>query len=376
MQRFDRELEASGVTAATRVTYMNPLRALGIHLGKPYQKMVKTDLISFFSGWNGRLKRGTVNLYKAKVKRFGKWLATGSLNGHEYPQSVQWIRVKGGYNGELPVKAEDIWWPKDVKRLLEKCYMPRDKALIISLYESAARASEWLGLNVKSVVFDRVGCYVTVQGKTGGRRIRLVHSTPYLQLWINHHPLKGNRNAPLWVNMMGRGRLTYDGLWALVKKIKGRLPEVQKPLHPHIFRHSRLTFLAKRLTAIELCTFAGWSINGRNISRIIRRYIHLSGEDLDDKILELSGVERDKRPPLKDLALQSYRCLRCGNQNPGDAQYCYRCGLILDEEEALTAQRRSVFESKIYQLLRDEPKRQQFLTFLENFEVKKELKLD
>ena len=45
-------------------------------------------------------------------------------------------------------------------------------------------------LHINNAAFDEKGAVLTVLGKTGARRIRIVASVPYLITWVNFHPMK------------------------------------------------------------------------------------------------------------------------------------------------------------------------------------------
>jgi ribosomal protein S27AE len=62
------------------------------------------------------------------------------------------------------------------------------------------------------------------------------------------------------------------------------------------------------------------------------RYIHLTGRDLKNAMLETYGVESAKP---KAVELKNKKCQRCDILNESMNQYCKRCGLILDETLAL-----------------------------------------
>lgn len=82
----------------------------------------------------------------------------------------------------------------------------RDKAFISILYESACRIGEILNLKIKDVTIDQYGCVIMVDGKTGMRRIRLIESSPDLVMWINNHPKKQDRDAPLFIHILSNNK--------------------------------------------------------------------------------------------------------------------------------------------------------------------------
>ena len=57
---------------------------------------------------------------------------------------------------------------------------PRDKALISVLYKNGCRIGEILTLKVRNVEVDANGVVLIVNGETGQRKVRLIHSVPRL----------------------------------------------------------------------------------------------------------------------------------------------------------------------------------------------------
>jgi ribosomal protein L40E len=58
-------------------------------------------------------------------------------------------------------------------------------------------------------------------------------------------------------------------------------------------------------------------------------YIHLSGRDLDNALLEMNGLSTPKAVGSK---FSVKVCLRCQEHNSPDATYCKRCTYPLDAE--------------------------------------------
>ena len=103
-----------------------------------------------------------------------------------------------------------------------------------------------------------------------------------------------------------------------------------------MFRHSRLTELAKYLTEAELCRFAGWSIG----SNQVRRYVHLAQEDVENKILSIHGIKPLKQPEQKTI-LEIIKCPRCTYENSSLDKYCSRCGSVLDIKTVIKHQEKA-----------------------------------
>jgi len=268
-----------------RVTkYIFTLGKIAKEIGKDFDEVTKEDLKRFIkeielSGY----AEWTKHDYKATLKKFYKWLKG---NEEEYPDEVKWIKVTiKKKDKKLP---EELITLDEVKALVEVANNLRDKAIILTLYESGARVGEFLNMKIKHIQFDKYGALAMLNGKTGMRRIRLIASVPSLSAWLNIHPFKDDKDAWLWVGLspVNKGdKLSYNGLKNLIKDLSKKA-NIKKKIYPYIFRHSRATELAKHLTEAQLCQFMGW-VQG---SKQAATYVHLSQRDTDEAILEMYGL--------------------------------------------------------------------------------------
>ncbi|MCM1988023.1 tyrosine-type recombinase/integrase [Methanococcoides seepicolus] len=118
----------------------------------------------------------------------------------EKPELVDWVTIKTNHrNNKLP---EELLTEDEVKQMIDVANHPRDKTIVAVLYDSGCRISELGNLKFKHIQFDQYGAVITVDGKTGMRRVRLISSVPYLSAWIAIHPDNDNPDAYLWI---GRG---------------------------------------------------------------------------------------------------------------------------------------------------------------------------
>lgn len=68
--------------------------------------------------------------------------------------------------------------------------------------------------------------------------------------------------------------------------------QLGKRVYPYLFRHSRITELANRLTELQLKKFAGWEYD----SAMVRNYTHLDVSDLDRVVPDRLRVSSLKAP--------------------------------------------------------------------------------
>jgi len=152
---------------------------------------------------------------------------------------------------------------------------------------------------------------------------------------VNVHPMRENSEAPLFVTQWRYGsdlrHLSVSTVQNTLKIIARRAGV--NNVHPHAIRHARLTDLVKSegpkkgLSEMELRIVAGWEKS----SRMPEVYVHLSGEDVEKKILMNAGLlEEDYQNPV----LEAKKCPRCGTINAHDSLFCKICSAALNESAA------------------------------------------
>ena len=267
---------------------------------------------------------------KLVLRKFIQYAKYGRCNRETpLPPEVSWIKlVKRGKDSR--VTPESLLTQEEFEAIVKAADNTRDKAMIYVLFEGALRPGELLSMNVGSVEFRSEYCLVTVNGKTGLKRLPLVVSFKPLLDWLEEHPKRDDPNAPLWcslaTNYKGE-RLSYRHFRLIIKRLAKRA-DLKKPVWPYLFRHSMLTAMAKVLTEARLEQFAGWVHD----SKMSSRYVHFSARDLEEAILGLHGMGRPKTgleiPKLVE-------CPRCKTKNPPGNVRCSLCGLVMDKQLAI-----------------------------------------
>lgn len=242
----------------------------------------------------------------------------------EYPEINDPIKLKMPKR-KLP---HTLLKEEDIEKLLAVCLHPRDLALISFLYESGCRKGELLALRNHSIAFDEYGAVVTFpESKTGSRRIRVVYSASYLRAWKEVHPRKNDDEAFFFCSLRTPDRpLSETGLHNQLKDLTERAG-IKKTVYPHLFRHSAATRLATQLSEQSMKAYLGWTAG----SSMAATYVHLAGEDTDDEILRIYGVEAKEKKRDK---LAVIKCPRCKEIMPEKALFCNKCGLPLQEATA------------------------------------------
>jgi site-specific recombinase XerD/ribosomal protein L40E len=279
------------------------------------------------SGYSTKTKQGILIAIKSLYKHF---LGNDDL----YPDQVRWIKTT--MKGSKRVLPEDILVEQDILKMIKASNSVRDKAIIALLFDSGVRIGELLNMKARDVNLKTEPVHVTVDGKTGMRQIPITFSAKYLALYLDMQTerkpgdylwnMKGswsNSNAPL-------DRAGVAKMLNLVAKKAG----IEKRVNPHSFRHARATHYANKLTEQQLKVFFGWT----GSSNMASTYVHLSGRDIDNAILQANGMK-----PVEvneESKLIEKTCPRCQNTNTVSSTYCSRCGSALDISIAIRDEER------------------------------------
>jgi len=346
------------------VKYIDTLSIIAKGLGKDLDKATEKDLKKYVGMIQQRsdLSVWTKQSYKVIIRRFYRWLH----GTKEYPEIVKWINIRlSRSEKKLPCEG-DLLNEKDIEKLISVATHPRDKALVSMLWESGARISEIGNLCLKNIVFDEHGMLITVQGKTGSRKIRLIWSVPYLSTWISNHPERDSKDASLWINIGNtnfRKPMSYENIRKTLIKL-GKNAKISKRVNPHIFRHSRATFMANHLTEFQMNQYFGW-IQGSDMPAT---YVHMSGKNVDDAILTMNKIK--PKSSDKDAHLVPIICKRCDTINSNDGKYCLKCGGILDISFAMELEdKRAGADQLMAQLLQDKDVQALLMEKMQKFKV-------
>jgi len=155
---------------------------------------------------------------------------------------------------------EELLTEDEIERMTEAARTPRDGAFVSVLYESGLRIGEMLSLKIKNVQLEGHVVTLTVNGKTGIRRVRVTSSSQKLVNWMKIHPFREDPNAPLWISLGTRNRddtLKGKIVNALLKDL-AKKAGIEKRIYPHLFRHSRAFHLSKYLTEAQMKELFGW----------------------------------------------------------------------------------------------------------------------
>ncbi len=322
--KFNDYLLSEGIGSAKIERYLGDVMKLNKMLSKPFPDATEADLRRVVGELNQTtLSEETKKTFKIMLRRFYKFIHGVTKKG-TYPPEVEWISIAIPHNHtKLP---EELLTEQEIIKIIRNCKTIRDKALVATLAESGCRVSEIGNMQIKHVSFEEYGARLTVNGKTGMRKILVINSAPYLQEWVNQHPFNEEPEYSLWAGRNTKS-LCYTRIVAVLKESAKRAG-IKKRVYLHLLRHSRATLLANKMSDSALKHYLGWSQS----SKMAGIYIHMSGKETDETILELNGIKVEKEH--KASLMKPKKCLRCKSVNGATNKFCKLCGLPLAQEEA------------------------------------------
>ena len=246
-----------------------------------------------------------------------------------YCKEVSWIKPTKYNSKEEKIRSEDLLDAQEVQQIISKTTNRRDRAMFWTMFEGAFRPGELLNLKVGGVEFKENYVLLSTHGKTGNKRVALVVSFKPLLEWLHDHPLQDDPHAPLWYSYSPRSKtkqVSYGYLREQLKRCTAKA-QIKRRVWNYLFRHSQLTMLSKKLSDQTLRVYGNWSPG----SEMVKKYVHLSGKDAENAILELHGIKVDGKDDTK-ATVQLKSCYRCSEKNTPESQRCSSCGFILDEQ--------------------------------------------
>jgi integrase len=285
-----------------------------------------------------------------RVMRHVYILKGEKLKKYEFPDVVSDVEPGSANKGSKRKLPKDLITEEEVKLLANNTYNLRDRAIIMTLYDTGARIGELLLLKIGDVSFERKYARISIpfEGKTGSRSILVRACSPAISQWLLEHPNRNDRKAPLFCGIWSKKKgepLNYPTIRKMLRETFKRAG-VDKPSNPHQFRHSRATELAKIMTEAQLCQYMGWVPGSKEAST----YVHLSGRDTDTAIKRMYGdeVEEEKSNHLKPI-----KCPRCGHVNDASNEFCGKCTLALNDKALLEYEEKQKQRGKIEELIGD-----------------------
>jgi integrase len=304
---FVDDLKAKNKAANTIIKYLYPLYISNKRgwIAKDFNDLTKEDLKQVVlkandTDWTAATKKN----FKLSIKIFYRWLE-GIDEPRFYPERVRWIVASIAKRDQRELSFDDMITRDEVKQMADAAFNAMHRAFVWTCFESTGRPQENLQIKYSDVKFDSNGCIVLLNGAKDKRPARLVTAAEYLAAWLQVHPLKNEKDFPIWVTQFSKHKDNGDrwtqlegkGANKIIKTLAERTG-IKKRVTMYSLRKGRLTELASspKISTSLLKSIVGWQQN----SSVADRYIKFSAKDIDNAILAANSEFSDKRQRVKN----------------------------------------------------------------------------
>lgn len=274
-------------------------------------------------------RQNTIHDFIRVLKPFLLWMID---EGHTTLPARKVAAIRSPSVDHKTTAPEDLLTIDDIEAMLRAVKTPRGRAIIATLYETAARVGELCSLCWGDVAFDRFGARVYIDDtKTEKRRyVRLTLAAPYLAEWKGAYPGVPDGRAPVFLER-GNKPLSYIAITRVISRAAAAAG-IAKRVHPHLFRKSRITHMIARNFQESVIKESCW---GNQDTGMLRTYIQLRENDIDREFLRRAGVAVEDDGDARRLESPCPRCHSiCGPTH----DYCPRCAMPLSETACADAE--------------------------------------
>lgn len=272
LEQFDRDLFLRNRSKRTIESYKHSIRRFLDHFdGRDIQEVTNEDIRNYLHDLarNKEYSFSTLNIHISAIKTF-----------YQYTYSIDIHQI----NIPRPAKSKHL--PKliskqEVQRMIETCRNLKHRTIIITLYSTAMRRDELLGLTISDVMLDRR--QVRILGK--GNKERYVYLSDKLIVQMEQY-LKMYKPGHYLFEGPGGSRYSGSSVGNIIKTAAGQAG-IERNITPHMLRHSFAThMLTAGVSPIHIQKILGHS----NIKTTLV-YTHLTDKDLSNLPNPIDSME-------------------------------------------------------------------------------------
>jgi integrase len=271
-ESWARSLRARNMSPRTQQMYLHAAAQFGAYLTAEWPKVAPADLTrehveGFLETFAAGKQAGDLDAFDG-----GRAPSTVSLTYRALQQWFAWLVEEDEIDADptarmhapiVPETPVPVLTDDQLRALLASCagrrlVDRRDLALFRLLIDTGGRLDEIARLKVSDVDLEQQVCQVLGKGRRPRTLPFGVKTAEALDRYLRLRKTDKHADLPgLWLGEKGKGPLTANGVYQVVKR-KGRLVGVPE-LHPHMFRHTMAhRWLVNEGTEGDLMQIAGW----------------------------------------------------------------------------------------------------------------------
>ena len=240
---YKKSISRTKFSPNTQRTIYQITKKFALFIDKPLDKATQQDGLDYFNPDNVKMKRTSRDSYIGHLKAFYKWLDKPDIilakkRTRKEKREEKDIKAKDKYFITIMEYHKIINWRTDKFNQIP--------ALWECLYKSGARPDEVLQMRLQDFYKDEHNRWTVdlIKSKTYPRNIPVEQPREMIR-YINNHPKKNDKNAPLWFVLKSTitiKPLTYNDLEKRFRVMRKEIP--LKETHTlKSFRKTRATIL-------------------------------------------------------------------------------------------------------------------------------------
>jgi len=264
--------------------------------------------------------RGSVGQYQSALKAFYRYHDGHNVNHDEIPVYA---------SEDTTIDDRDMFTVDEIQAMRDAIDSPRERCLFELLAYTGQRIRAIQTLRLKDIDLEDGLLYLNedADGLKGAKGKRpLLGAEAYVRRWLEYHPTGEPDDYLITPKSTGGGtpgdQITQDTMRYHLKKI-AKKAEVEKSVHPHIFRHY-FTTIAKRDYDLDDAYIKHLRGDSPGSNVMETTYRHLSDADaINHATAKFKGEEPEKESPLSPE-----QCPTCGVILEPNAKACSNCGEV------------------------------------------------
>lgn len=243
---------------------------------------------------------------KKAVRKFYQY-----IDESKEPAIVDFVSCGVKEKERTTVDPSELPTPRTVSQMYHEACNPRDRLLVVFLWETGARIGELLNIDWNDLADQGKYFNVKLDGKTGKRVVPVTDSYDLLEKWKQEQSVSGGA-SPIFTSFHSHERMSYSSARKQLRSMAKRAG-VQRKVNPHSFRKSRATFMAHHgANVFQLMKMFGWSkietakqyvetVNSRVDGLVLKQSSRsdISEENLDDSLT--STLQQWEKSPAHTL---------------------------------------------------------------------------
>jgi integrase/recombinase XerD len=275
IEDFIRSRQVNGCSRNTLIAYDSNLKRFAASAPAELDACTYPVVTEYLARLQQTLKPGSVHKDYSVLRTFFRWCANV-----EYIQKDPMAGLKMKTPQSLP-RVPDA---ESVKRLLNACITPRDKALVALLIDSALRISEATALRVGDInLVDGVITIRCGKGSKDGTGFFGAEASRHLRKWMNSRT--GLHLDDLLFCTDAGNRLTRQTAARILMRASKRAG-LEKIVYPHALRHFAASSILRQSKNIELVR----QVLRHESLAMSLRYARLTGMDLNTQFRRASPL--------------------------------------------------------------------------------------